>query len=192
MMDQLKMMKDSLVNCVQGEISGNLEKVEAKELGEAIDMIKDLSEAIYYCTITEAMEKKDQEEQYRSAPYSQRALPYDYADDRQSGGMMYYNGNGGRGSQGGMSSGGRRSYQEPYQPYPMLSEARDFREGRSPMYRKMYMEGKMMHDKTKSMQELDAYIQELSSDLTDMIQDASPEEKQLLQQKISTLASKIK
>ena len=68
MMDQLKMMKDSLVNCVQGEISGNLEKVEAKELGEAIDMIKDLSEAIYYCTITEAMEKKDQEEQYRSAP----------------------------------------------------------------------------------------------------------------------------
>ena len=28
-------------------------------MGEAIDMIKDLSEAIYYCTITEAMEKSD-------------------------------------------------------------------------------------------------------------------------------------
>jgi phage anti-repressor protein len=33
----------------------HLDKVDAKELGEAIDMIKDLAEAIYYCTITDAM-----------------------------------------------------------------------------------------------------------------------------------------
>ena len=33
----------------------NLEEVDAKELGEAVDMIKDLEEAIYYCTVTEAM-----------------------------------------------------------------------------------------------------------------------------------------
>jgi hypothetical protein len=39
----------------------HLDTVDTKELGEAIDMIKDLSEAIYYCTITEAMEKKDEE-----------------------------------------------------------------------------------------------------------------------------------
>jgi hypothetical protein len=35
-------------------------------------------------------------------------------------------------------------------------------------------------------------MQELANDMTDMIQDASPEEKQLLQTKISTLAAKIK
>lgn len=194
-MDQLKNMKDSLISVVQSQISGNLEKVQAKELGEAIDMIKDLSEAIYYCTVTEAMEKSEWEKPVENYYYSQRVLPRDYADDRMGGGMMYYNGgssSGNRGGQGGMSSGGRRSYQESYPPYGMLPPARDLREGRSPMYRKMYMEGKMMHDKSKSMQELDEYMQELTSDLSEMIQDASPEEKQLLQQKIATLAGKIK
>jgi hypothetical protein len=42
------------------------------------------------------------------------------------------------------------------------------------------------------MQELEKYAQELASDVTDMIRDASPEEKTMLQQKIQTLASKIK
>ena len=54
--DKLKMMKAQLENCVQSQMS-NLEEVDTRELGQAIDMIKDLSEAIYYCTITESMEK---------------------------------------------------------------------------------------------------------------------------------------
>ena len=49
--DALKSMKEQLMNCVQGQL-GDLSKVDAEELGEAVDMIKDLSEAIYYCTIT--------------------------------------------------------------------------------------------------------------------------------------------
>jgi hypothetical protein len=60
-MEQLKSMKHKLVECVEKQISGNLEYTNAQELGEAVDMIKDLSEAIYYCTITEAMEGKGQE-----------------------------------------------------------------------------------------------------------------------------------
>ena len=47
----MKYMKETLMNCVQGQL-GDLSSTDAKELGEAIDMIKDLSEAIYYCTIT--------------------------------------------------------------------------------------------------------------------------------------------
>ena len=35
------------------------------------------------------------------------------------------------------------------------------------------------------------YLKELSSDITDMIRDASPEEKQLLHRKIAALATKI-
>ena len=38
---------------------GHLEQVDAKELGEVIDMVKDIEEAIYYCTITKAMEEKE-------------------------------------------------------------------------------------------------------------------------------------
>jgi hypothetical protein len=42
------------------------------------------------------------------------------------------------------------------------------------------------------MQELEAYMNELAQDMTEMINDASPEEKQLLQNKLMTLTSKIK
>ena len=58
-MEQLKSMKEMLVGCVQGQLT-HLDTVDAQELGAAVDMIKDLSEAIYYCTITEAMEKKEE------------------------------------------------------------------------------------------------------------------------------------
>jgi hypothetical protein len=63
---------------------------------------------------------------------------------------------------------------------------------RSSMSRRRYMDGKMYNDKASQMKELEQYTQELTSDLTDMIKDASPEEKQLLQQKIALLAQKIK
>jgi hypothetical protein len=41
------------------------------------------------------------------------------------------------------------------------------------------------------MRELEAYLQELSSDITEMLKDASTEEKSILRQKITTLANKI-
>jgi type IV secretory pathway VirB4 component len=51
---QYELMKTTLMSCVQSQMA-NLKDVDAKELGEAIDMLKDLEEAMYYCTITEAM-----------------------------------------------------------------------------------------------------------------------------------------
>lgn len=59
-MERLKQMKETLMSSVQSQL-GNLDNVDAKELGEAVDMIKDLSEAIYYCTITEEMEEYKEE-----------------------------------------------------------------------------------------------------------------------------------
>jgi hypothetical protein len=38
-----------------------LKKANAKELGEVVDMIKDLEEAMYYCSIIKAMEKSEEE-----------------------------------------------------------------------------------------------------------------------------------
>jgi len=52
--EALKAMKEQLMSCVQGQL-GDISKVDAHELGEAVDMIKDLAEAIYYCTITDSM-----------------------------------------------------------------------------------------------------------------------------------------
>ena len=70
---------------------------------------------------------------------------------------------------------------------------RDYREGSSPMYRRMYMESKEMNqDSTKNMQDLENYVHELSKDIMDMIENSTAEEKQMLRQKITTLAAKIK
>ena len=45
-MHRLKQMKETLVNSVQSELS-NLTSADPKELAEAIDMNKDLSDAVY-------------------------------------------------------------------------------------------------------------------------------------------------
>ena len=187
--EMLKTMKEQLVSCVQGQL-GDISKVDAHELGEAVDMIKDLSEAIYYCTITDSMEKADKEEKasvnninYYTNPspmyYNTRMYP-DYRDMERNNGYMYYTA-GGNGNSGNSNS---TSY--------YTEMMRDPRQGRSPMRRRMYMEGKEMHkDANSQLKELEAYLQQLSSDITEMIKDASPEERATLRQKMTTLANKI-
>lgn len=53
-MKDLKCMEKCLIEYVEPQLQ-RLSEVDAQELGEAIDMIKDLEEAIYYHTITESM-----------------------------------------------------------------------------------------------------------------------------------------
>lgn len=55
-MEMLKKIKCTLEQKVYGELD-NLDHICTEELGEVIDMIKDLSEAIYYCSIVHAMEE---------------------------------------------------------------------------------------------------------------------------------------
>ena len=159
-MERIKTIKESILNKVL-EQTGHLDKVNAKELGEAVDMIKDLAETEYYCSIVKAMEDKEKEVQ-RNYYYTEKYYPIeDYYK-----GQMYY---------------------------PQLSTAEpDNREGRSGKNRKMYMESKELHhDTQKKIQELDDYMKELTNDIMEMIQDASPEEKAVLQKKINILATKL-
>lgn len=184
-MENLKQMKEMLVGCVQGQLS-NIAAADYHELGAAVDMIKDLAEAIYYCTITEAMEEKEEQKYYMPMmDYNQN-----YRDTDKEHGRMYYSGGGTPGTTTG-SHTGRAGYQEWEYPSMKLG-MRDSREGRSPMSRRSYMEAKEMHhDKAAKMKELENYMQELSTDITEMIYDASPEEKQILQKKLNVLISKI-
>lgn len=174
MVDRLNQVKENLMAQIQAQMA-HLDMVDAKELGEVIDMVKDLEEAIYYCTITKAMNEKEKEVHY---------YPIMYNDSNSSGNnnssRMYYGGDMGR----------KRVFGMDNYEYPV--ELRDAKEGRSPKTRKMYMESKEMHkDKTTQMQELEQYMKELSSDIVEMIQGATPEEKQLLKSKMTTLVSKI-
>lgn len=185
-MERLKQMKDSLISIVQSQMSGHLDQVDTEELGEAIDMIKDLEEAIYYCTITKAMTEK--EHYYyteRVHPdYIPKYYPY-YRDMDRNTGKMYYD------DTLNSSTSESKKYDEIITSYPSTM-MRDAREGRSGRSRKSYMESKEMHQsKEMQMKELEKYMQELTHDITEMVSDASPEEKAMLQQKISILASKI-
>lgn len=207
-MENLKSMKQCLIAQAQSQM-GNLQQVDAEELGEVIDMIKDLEEAIYYCTITKAMEKSEKEQTQpisNTYYYTPTHMPMPYYEERdldRNYGRMYYSTSMGQGNssggQGGMnngnsnsSSGNGGSGSNYYSERDLPLEFRDQREGRSPRSRRMYMESKEMHlGKEKQMKELEHYLQELSTDITEMIQDASPEEKQMLQKKIAILATKV-
>lgn len=119
--------------CAIDKQMDHLECVDTKELGEAIDMIKDLSEAMYYDVVTETMLKVDE-------------LTSEHVDHDA------------------------HSYQA----------------------RKVYLEAKEKHlDKAIQMRELEKYMQELTHEIVDMINDASVEEKQYLMKRMTTLANKI-
>ncbi len=211
-MERLKSMKETLMGCVQAQMA-DLKNADTHELGEAIDMIKDLEEAMYYCSIVKAMEESEKEQKMpreyhhyteRYIPYEgdiKYHMPYERDMDREMG-RMYYSEGQKRNSQGeftsnryygdssssGMNDSGSRNYHEVQMPF----DFRDYREGRSPMSRRNYMESKEMHQgKEKKLKELEKYMQELSEDIVEMIEGASPEEKQMLEKKMTTLTSKI-
>jgi hypothetical protein len=92
--ENLKMMKEQLMSCVQGQL-GDISKVDTHELGEAIDMIKDLAETIYYCTITDSMEKSDEIQKMGSSTINYYTTPinqmYPYMDEmNKTKRYMYY------------------------------------------------------------------------------------------------------
>lgn len=190
--NSLETMKNQLITTVQGQMN-NLERVDAKELGEVVDVIKDLAEAVYYCEIVNAMREKQEQPVMYYAPEYRNAPPYENDYNR-----MYYNGGGSSssggnsgGSSGNYARGGNSSRNYTEMEYPIMN-MRDAREGRSASYRRNYMESKEMHQpKTMQMKELEKYIQELSSDIVEMIQDASPEEKALLEKKMTALTNKV-
>lgn len=267
----IKKMCEKLMDSINYELDKGIENVDTKELGEAIDMVKDLYEAkkemyeaCYYKQIMEAMEEHDFEDEeeimdegrrgYRGQPRSQSGRfmsrgdgrrsnrgrggrrgyeepmyftmtpemyrehdPEWYRDmDREEMGRMYYSGGSsgsssmGSGSSSGMSGGSQsggqssggssRGYEEGYSKgYEEGSRGnqRDGREGRSGRSRRSYMETKEMNkgnsseEKQMKMKELEKYMKELSEDVTEMIGDASPEEKSMLKTKLQTLTQKI-
>ena len=140
-------MIEKLADCIEPQFDC-LEEVDCCELGEAVDILKDLEETLYYHTITEAMKS---EGSYGDWPETYKKKDH------------YLNDNG-------------------------LTECH----GKSCINRKMYLDAKHSHkDKAVQLRELEKYMQELTGDIVDMIQDSSIEEKQYLEKKITALATKI-
>ena len=176
-----------------------------KKIIEAMDEAEESEEAMKYIEMYE--DYPDMRKGYRGQPRDSRGcymsrrggrrgyeepmyhMPLDvYKDyspeelrdmDRHTMGRMYYTDNANGGSMATRTQGG-------------MNGGRDNREGRSGMSRRGYMEAKEMgKDKGEKMKELENYMKELSTDVTEMIGDASPEEKAMLKSKMQTLLQKI-
>lgn len=211
---------EKIADCAKTEVCKGVENLDTKEMSEVAEILKELCEAEYYATITKAMGESEYGEDYdMHGPMEERRYyrgrardsmgrfksrrGYDemmdyhemypmehYRDMDRDYGRMYYSGSGshdGNSMSGSMGSGTRMHE----------SGMRDHREGRSGMSRRSYMETKEMHpgnsaeEKQAKTRELEKYMNELSSDLTEMIAGASAEEKSMLKSKMQTLLSKI-
>lgn len=130
--------------------------------------------------------------------------------DRMGYGRMYFSGGSSSGSQGGSSgqssggssgmSGGSQGSQSGSSSMGGnrgYSESRDSREGRSGQSRRGYMETKEMHkgnteeDKKAKQKELDKWMTDIGSDVKELINDMSAEEKTMTKTKLMNLANSL-
>lgn len=205
-------MIEKLSECAEKQFDNGIENVDTAEMGQVTDMLKDLAEAMYYRTLTKAMDDSDPEEIMemfeRYGDYGRRYYDhYRYADGRFA--------PKGRGSY-------RRGYDEP--PYYHMTpemyrsmenyrdmDRRDGRmyytepsmnsgvhtESRYDMAKRNYTESKELHrgntpeDKEQKMKELEKYLREIGSDIAELISDASTEEKNLLKNRMQVIMQKI-
>lgn len=205
-------MIEKLAECAEKQFDNGIESVDTAEMGQVTDMLKDLAEAMYYRTLTKAMDDSDPEEIME--------IFERYGD----GGRRYYDHY--RYADGRFAPKGRGTYRRGYDepPYYHMTpemyrsmenyrdmDRRDGRmyysepsmnsgvhtESRYDMAKRNYTESKELHrgntpeDKEQKMKELEKYLREIGSDIAELISDASTEEKNLLKNRMQVIMQKI-
>ena len=200
-------MIEKLTKCAEMELEKGIDKIDAEEMGEVTDMIKDLAEAEYYAKISKAMDEAEYGEDYdyRGA-YDEHERKGYRGQMRDSKGrymrrrkgympmMRDYDWDNMQMDRDMDREHGKMYYTEPM---TMRNDNQTHSESRYDRARRGYEESKAMHkgntaeDKQHKMKELENYMKELSADVTDMISDMSQEEKSLLKSKMQVLMQKI-
>lgn len=200
-------MIEKLSETAKCEFDKGIENVDACEMGQVTDMLKDLAEAMYYRTLTKAMDEAEDDEIVEMFDR--------YGDGRRF--YDHYRYSDGRFAPKGRGSY-RRGYDGPYwrmtpEMYKDMQEYRDMDRNTGRMYyteptmtmsesnydraKRGYIETKELHranttqDKEAKMRGLEDYFKEISSDITGLLSDMTPEERTMLKSKISALATKL-
>lgn len=206
--ERMHKMIECLTEKALCELEKGTENVDTCEMGQVVDMIKDLNEAEYKAVIVKAMKKAEEEkEEYDKVLL--RELKEEYGEDAGRRFYDHYRYSDGRFAPKG--HGTYRGYSEPnYHMTPEMYRDMD-RDTHSRMYytetgmnesgydraKRNYTETKEMHrsntpeDKKAKMQELEKYAKSLTEDVVDMVSDMSDEEKNLLRTKMQVLVQKI-
>ena len=200
-------MIEKLSECAKSEMESGIENVDTCEMGKVVDMMKDLSEAMYYRTLTKAMDESTSEETLEMFErYGDGRRFYDkyrYADGRFA--------PKGRGTY-------RRGYDEPYyhmnpdmyrEHEPEYWRDMDRKDGK--MYytepitmesrydkaKRMYTETKAKHnsgsveDKQLTLKEGEKMLNVIIDELMEMVSDATPEMKNMIKTKGMAAMQKI-
>lgn len=206
--ERMHKMIECLTEKALCELEKGTENVDTCEMGQVVDMIKDLNEAEYKAVIVKAMKKAEEEkEEYDKVLL--RELKEEYGEDAGRRFYDHYRYSDGRFAPKG--HGTYRGYSEPnYHMTPEMYRDMD-RDTHSRMYytetgmnesgydraKRNYTETKEMHrsntpeDKKAKMQELEKYAKSLTEDVVEMVSDMSDEEKNLLRTKMQILMQKI-
>ena len=213
--ERMHKMIECLTEKALCELEKGTENVDTCEMGQVVDMIKDLNEAEYKAVIVKAMKKADEEkEEYDKMLL--RELKEEYGEDA---GRRYYDHY--RYADGRFAPKGRGTYRRGYEepPYWHMTPERyhdmeyrrdmDKENGRmyytEPMYtesryesaKRAYTESKELHkgnepqDKEAKMRELEKYMKEMSDDLLNLMKGMSQEEMNMAKSKLSVLVSKM-
>lgn len=221
-MEEIRELKNTLLDAVKLEVSKGVQCVDTKEAGEVIDMVKDLAEAekccmeaCYYTKIVEAMDETSEgvygynNRRYSNGRYAPKGrgrmmgynptmmqMPYmmDYLDDPDGfEDRMGYSGQGGRSS--GSYSGGRggnRSQSGSRYGY-------DAGDGRYGMPYRQYRDSRRYYTETHSpeaKQDMDAYASEHVGDtitsIREIWKDADPAMRRKLKDDFSKLVDEMK
>lgn len=200
-MESLKKICGHLEDCVLAELGKDKSMIDAKELGEVVDAIKDIKMAIYYASITEAMEDAEYGKDYNENGrmyYTRRRRDsrgrYMYTEPMDD--MMYYD--------------NMEYYSEPkYRMSPDMykshspQEMRDMDRKQGRMYYtenpamknnrhlRRYFENKGMGDEGMKLKGLEQDLKEISEEITNLVGDMGNTEKQVLRTKLQNIAQNI-
>lgn len=202
-MDIMRMheMIEKLSECAKCEFDKGVENIDTDEMSAVADMLKDLSESMYYRTLTVAMQESDTDEIMEMFDR--------YGDDRRF--YDHYRYKNGRFAPKGHGTY-RRGYEEPpyYHMTPEMyrdhdaewyrdmdkkdgklyfSEPMKNSESRYDKAKRMYTEAKEAHksgsaeDKQITMREAEKMLNVIFDEVDEMLQDASPEMRSMVKTK---------
>jgi hypothetical protein len=118
-------MIEKLTKCAEMELEKGIDKIDAEEMGEVTDMIKDLAEAEYYSKISKAMDESEYGEDYDYKGAYDEHERKGYRGQRRDSRGRY------------MSNRGRRGYESYMMPdmdYDEMERMRDYDRGAGKMY----------------------------------------------------------
>lgn len=166
-----------IMECVKAKVDGigidNFEGQNLDDLKDFTEIVKNIVEFDKEYLIVEAMENsKDDYRRYTEPLYH---MPVNYNDMEYMRDMD--------------KSRGKMYYSEPIAPH--VSESNYDRAKRHYTETKEMHKGASAEDKEHKMKALDMYIRELSGDISELLNDMTPDERNLLRTKMSNLASKL-